>query len=229
MAKRRGEEASYGEAVQAFVETGAELIGRSIEQRYGGRVAPTTRKLEPGFIPPDCEARVLIVSYFPNSSDLDRPETQGYKKTRDALEEWRALGTVEAYRGAYEDWLAHLDRIPFHRNYTKPILDAVGLRNEEIAWIPYVKAPMKQGSSPGEEIMDVDKDATWAQIHLLEPKIVWVQGSAVFERVSRLVEERVTDRIVGPQNISQWLNGEKRLAEQSAHARRLRRYLDETA
>jgi hypothetical protein len=102
--------------VSDFVSTGAALIRQSIGERYRGRVPEGTRLLEPGYIPLDRPPRVLIVSYFPNASDLDKPGTPGYERVRSNVEAWGRSGTVDDYRVAYADWLSYLDRIPFTDN-----------------------------------------------------------------------------------------------------------------
>jgi len=177
--KRSVEARTYDEILREFVSVGASLIRESITERYHGLVQEGTRVLEPGFIPLKAPARVLIVSYFPNSSDVYKPGTPDYERERQHFENWGENGNVEAYAACYEDWISYLDGVQFHRNRTKPILDAVGISNEEIAWLPFVKAPMPAGSSPGEEIIGIDRDTTWNQIRLLSPKIVWIQGVAI--------------------------------------------------
>ncbi len=82
------EERPYAEIVRDFAASGAKLIGHSITERYHGTVSPTTRLLEPGFIPPDRPARVLIISYFPNAADTYKPGTPAYEQTRKRFETW---------------------------------------------------------------------------------------------------------------------------------------------
>ena len=52
----------YTEVISAFAAGGANLIRQSITRRYKGLIAEGTRPLEPGYIPTDNPARVLIVS-----------------------------------------------------------------------------------------------------------------------------------------------------------------------
>lgn len=218
----------YPDIVSDFAESGAILIRQSISQRYKGLIPEGSRPLEPGFIPPDRQARVLIVSYFPNASDLDKPGTAAYERVRGHFRAWGLSGSVDDYRASYEDWLGYLDRIPFHKQRTKPILEAVGLRNEDIAWLPFVKAPMPAGSSPGDDIIDFDIEMTWEQIRLLRPPIVWIQGVKIADRVLGLVTERITDRVLPAQSLSRYTNAKKQAAEEARLIRRLSEFLLET-
>jgi len=216
----------YSEVVREFVLIGAELIRSPIHERYHGLVADHSRPLEPGYIPPEREARVLIVSYYPNASPVPMPGGK-HDEQRANFAAWGASGTVAAYAACYRDWLTALDYIPFHKSKTKPILESVGLTDGEIAWLPLVKAPMKAGSSPGDEIVDVDRDVTWKQIQLLRPRIVWIQGVGVEDRVKGLVKDRITDRILPTQSLTSYMSSAKRDEERSRIAKRLSEYLAE--
>lgn len=215
----------YHQILADFVAFGAQLLRESIGERYRGLVPVGTRLLEPGYIPPDHEAKVLIISYYPNSSDIDKPGTPGYERVRGHLEAWRRSGAVNDYRAAYEDWVSYLDRIPFHKTRTKPIMEAVGLRNEDIARLPFVKAPMPADSSPGDDMIDIDIDATWAQLQLLRPNVVWIQGVAIADRITGLVRDRITDKVLPPQSVSQYVSAKKRSEERERIARWLQEYL----
>jgi hypothetical protein len=223
------EERPYADIVRDFAATGASLIRQSTIERYHGAVPQTTRLLEPGFIPPDRPARVLIISYFPNASDTYKPGTPAYEQTRKRFETWGRSGDVVDYRACYEDWLELLKLVRFHKQRTEPILEAARLKNDDFAWLPFVKAPMQAGSSPGDDVLDYDKDATWAQLQLLKPQIVWIQGVKVAERVIGLVKERITDRILPVHSLSQYGTSEKRAEDQAKIVSRLAQYLEETS
>ncbi|MBD5655726.1 MAG: hypothetical protein IAI50_11195 [Candidatus Eremiobacteraeota bacterium] len=218
----------YADVVADFVASGALLMRDAIASRYKGLVAGGTRLLEPGFVPPDRPAKVLIVSYYPNATDRYKPGTAAYEAARGHLFAWRDDGSVAAYTAAYADWLGSLDRIPFHRTRTRPILETAGLTNDEIAWLPFVKVPLPAGFGPGEAIQDCDIDTTWAQIQLLRPSIVWIQGMAIAPRIQNLVKERITDDILPIQSVSQYGSAAKREEERDRLARRLREYLAKT-
>lgn len=220
------ERRAYDDVVREFAASGARLIQSPITERYRGLVPEGRRLLEPGFIPPTREPKVLIVSYYPNASDLDDPGSAAYDRWRRNFEAWAASGEVSDYAVAYGDWLLNLERIPFHRNRTKPILDAVGLMNEDIGWLPFVKVPLPAGSSPGHDIMDIDIDVLWAQIMLIRPRIVWIQGVGIHDRVAGLVKERITDMILPAQSVSKYDSPEKQKTERERIAKRLREYLE---
>jgi len=225
MSAKPSQSRSYEEIVRIFVASGAALIRQTAAVRYRGLVAEGTRLLEPGFIPPDSPARVLIVSYFPNATDLDGPGTPAYDELRAHFEAWADSEAVEDYRLCHEDWQSNLDRIPFHRKRTRPILEAVGLSNRDIAWLPFVKVPLPAGSSPGDEIMDVDIDVLWEQLQLLRPRIVWIQGVGIRARIEGLVKDRITDMILPAQSVSQYDSPAKQKSEHERISKRLREYL----
>jgi hypothetical protein len=220
-----GEAPLYDQIVQEFAASGARLIRSSITERYRGLVPEGTRLLEAGFIPPHQVPKVLIVSYYPNASDLNDPGTAAYDRVRANFETWAASGSITDYALAYGDWLAGLDHIPFHRNRTKPILDAVGLTNEEFAWLPFVKVPLPARSSPGDDILDVDVDALWEQLRLLRPRIIWIQGIGIRDRIEGLVKDRITDMILPAQSVSQYDSPANQRAERERISKRLREYL----
>jgi hypothetical protein len=216
----------YSEVVREFVSIGAALIRSSIQERYHGLVADHSRPLEPGYIPPGREARVLIVSYYPNASSVPMPAGKHDEQIAN-FAAWGTSGTVAAYCACYRDWLTALNYIPFHKTKTKPILDIVGLKDEDIAWLPLVKAPMKAGSSPGDDIVDIDRDVTWKQIQILRPRIVWIQGFGVEDCVKGLVKERITDQILPTQSLTSYMSAAKRDEERARISRRLSEYLSE--
>jgi hypothetical protein len=192
----------YRRKVEAFVTTGAALIGASIPARYGDGVAwNPDRPLEPGFIPPDHEAKVTIISWKPNDGDL-RGAAVDYRALRDNFARWGRDATVEAYRVAYDDWVASLPAIPFYRTHTRDVLGGLGLRPHDIAWVPLVKLPMRPKVHPSEDVLRLDRDNTWKQIHLLMPGVVWIQGIGTTEKwIGTQVREQITER-VAVQNIN---------------------------
>ncbi len=214
----------YAQIVSQFVSSGAALIRESIGERYHGLVDPGNNLLEPGFISPDLRPRVMIISYYPNATDLDKPGTPEYQAARNRVLAWAESGSVEAYRACYAAWLADLNRTPFHKRRTKPILDEAGLRDEDIAFIPFIKAPMPAGSSPGSEIIEIDIDVTWGQLLLVKPEIVWIQGVAISERVEGLVKGRITEKLV-MQRLTRIENEKDATRERLRVANRLRDYL----
>lgn len=142
---------------------------------------------------------------------------------------WGTTGDVADYAAAYSDWLQSLDRIPFHRSRTKPILEDAGLTNSDIGWLPFVKAPLPAGSSPGDDLMDIDIDVVWEQLQLIKPRILWIQGIGISDRVIRLAKGRITDQILPPQSVSQYENSSKQRAEKARIATRLREYLGDAS
>jgi hypothetical protein len=88
---------------------------------------------------------------------------------------------------------------------------------------------MPAESSPGDDIIDVDIETTWAQIQLLQPAIVWIQGLKIADRVMGLVKDRITERVLPPQSVSRYLSGDKLLAERSRIATSLSQYLREVS
>lgn len=97
---------------------------------------------------------------------------------------------MDAYRHAYADWLSLLSRIPFHQKWVQPILDAAKLTNDEISWLPLIKAPLPARSSPHEDAIARDKIALWDQLMILRPSILWLQGLEAIERVGRMCENK---------------------------------------
>jgi hypothetical protein len=166
----------------------------------------------------------MIISYYPNATDLDKPGTPEYDAARNRVLAWGESASLEDYRACYAAWLADLDRIPFHKRRTKPILNEAGLRDEDVAFIPFIKAPMAAGSSPGSDIIEIDIDATWAQLLLLKPEIVWIQGVAISERVLGLVKDRITEKIV-VQPIPRIQKGKDATRERLRIVNRLREFL----
>jgi hypothetical protein len=102
-------DAGYRRKMEMFVRTGADLIRGPIAQRYPNGVSwHGVRPLEPGFIPPDREAKVTAISWYPNDGDLRG--NIDYQALRENFARWGREGTVESYRVAYEDWLLSLKR-----------------------------------------------------------------------------------------------------------------------
>jgi hypothetical protein len=78
---------AYRSKVEAFVTIGAGLIAESISDRYGGAVVTNPdRPLELGFIPPDEEAQVTVISWYPNDGDLRG--AFDYRTLRDNFARW---------------------------------------------------------------------------------------------------------------------------------------------
>jgi hypothetical protein len=192
----------YRAKVEHFVRFGASLIAADVPARYGsGAPWNPDRPLEPGFIPPDSEARVTILSWYPNDGDL-RGDVD-YHAVRDNFARWGRDASLESYRVAYGDWIASLPVIPFYRKHTLPVLTALRLEPHEVAWLPLIKLPMRPQSQPSEEIIRLDREDTWAQIHSLKPRVVWIQGvSTTEEWIGRQVREQITE-LIAVQNINE--------------------------
>lgn len=216
----------YAEKVAAFVRTGAALIRADVRSRY--RAIPPwsgKRPLEPGFIPPDLEARVTVISWYPNEGDLRGG--LDYAALRDRFDSWGRDGTMESYRLAYEDWIKSLDAIHFYSTHTLPVISALGMSAREIAWIPLIKVPMPRQANPPDAVVDRDREDTWAQMHLLKPGIVWIQGvTTTAPWIERQVREQLTDR-VAVQDINERRTKADRQAVVDAVVAKLRRFLSD--
>lgn len=180
----------YENFLEKFVAEGADLIRQNPAERYGGRVAGA-RPLEPGFVPLFGPPRVVVISYHPNGNDV--PGGSPVPNLRGNFERWGEEASLDAYRTAYEDWVALLPHVPFHRKYTAPVLERLGIGNDEFAWIPLIKVPLPPDSLPGEDViyrdvLDIDG------VMPLKSRPLWLQGA-------RTIRE-LRDRLSGPQRFT---------------------------
>lgn len=216
----------YLRKVETFVRTGADLVSAAIPDRYGeGFPWNGARPLEPGFIPPDREATVTVISWYPNDGDLRG--NVDYKALRDRFTRWGRDRTLESYRDAYEDWLASLTAIHFYVTHTLPVIEGLGLTPRDIAWIPLIKVPMRPKARLSDAVVELDREDTWRQIHLLRPRIVWIQGISTTDKwIGTQVREQITERIA-VQDINERRTREDQQVVVDGMVGKLRRYLAE--
>jgi hypothetical protein len=202
----------YERGIATFALIGADLINEDISLRYGGLVPVNPeRPLEPGFAPPRRRPKIITVSHYPNDGDL-RSKVRDYNALRENFKRWGSDRTIETYRAAYADWLDSVPVIPFHISHTLPVLNALGIAPDEIAWLPLVKAPMRPESKPRMFIVQKDRPVTMGQLKLLTPLVVWVQGVVAHHRVGAQIRETITQRIV-KHNVSPWRSAQSKHEE----------------
>ena len=164
---------AYSQVLTTFASEGARIINLDRTTRYPTIGRRGTRPLEPGFIPVDGPPRLVTVSFYPNHTE---PETDDFRKARQSFFVWAALGDVASYEAAYRDWLEALPTFPFHRDFDRPIFDALDIGDDRFAWLPLVKAPLPARTAVHEDDVFIDRMLLWDQLALLKPRVILAQG-----------------------------------------------------
>jgi hypothetical protein len=186
-------ESAYAKIVEAFAILGSRIINIDRMAHYKHIGGLSKRKLEPGYIPVDSPPRVVTISFYPNETEL---ESETYKKSRDSFLNWGLVGNAEAYEAAYVDWLAALPSFPFHRDFDRPIFDAVEVKDSAFAWLPLVKGPLPARSVVADDDVFSDRMLLWDQLALLRPRVILAQGMAAADVVKPMCDGKFPHRIV---------------------------------
>jgi len=181
-----GDDEKYAHIVEAFAAMGKEIIEAVPRDRYGPSVGDRTRPLEPGFIPPNERARIVIVSYYPNASTLN---VSNYGAIMARFMQWGRTGSVDAYRAAHADWQQTMPLWPFYRKWMRDVIAAVDVVPAELAWLPLVKLPCPPEAPPTDDIVKIDRPLLRRQLELLSPDIIWVQALEIYEYAGGLIED----------------------------------------
>jgi len=183
----------YKTIVTKFAEHGAEIIRTDPSQHYDHIGRDAKRPMEPGFIPVEAQAKVVTVSYYPNETELRTPE---YEASRASFEAWGKSGSLESYKRAYSDWVRMLPQIPFYRDFNRPIFDAVGVADDEYAWLPLVKCPLPARSKPPDDDVKRDRMLLWDQIMLLKPSVIIAQGMEAHDVVAGMCRDKFPHHMI---------------------------------
>lgn len=177
----------YDQILVEFARTGSDIIRTDPRTHYERIGKDARRPMEPGFIPIDKPPLLTAISYYPNETELSSSE---YEDARRHFLRWGETGDVSDYRDAYRGWLGFRDQVPFVRRWEATLFEMLGLRSEETAWLPLVKCPLPAGTAVDKEGMDIlrDRDLLWAQLKLIKPEVVLIQGSVVYDAIGRRLD-----------------------------------------
>jgi hypothetical protein len=198
-----GNAGSYDKVLADFARMGAEIIQTDPHAHYERIGRNARQKMVPGYIPIDQPPLLTMISYYPNEAGL--PSFEWANAQRHFLR-WGETGDVADYIEAYRGWLAFRDQVPFNRKWLAPLLEALCVRYEEMAWLPLVKCPLPAGTAVDKEGMDIYRDRTLLsdQVNIIKPAVVLVQGKVVHDVIGPWLDNLQFIRTHAVQRIPQY-------------------------